>query len=304
MITLDAPLSRLSSYSAGNHLPRFNRHASRNGAVSFKSRDPLTFDEIGHIIPSAFAERAHSSRSERYAYIPTREVIAKLYAEGWRVFSAKQGGTREEEKRGFTKHQLRLRHVSSMALIPGQVIGEVILTNSHDGTSAYHLTAGAFRVVCSNGLTTPHGIADAIRIPHKGDVAGLVIDGCIRISQDFPRIGENIREMQALTLTEGEARAFSAAALALRYGAEPAPVTADKLLAPRRSEDTRNDIFTVFNRVQENIIKGGLRYIDRDEAGRMKAMRRTREVKGIDTDNNLNRGLWTLAEEMRKLKAT
>jgi hypothetical protein len=294
-------LPRMTSRPLGTH---HNRFANKNGAVIFKSREPLTFEQIGQIIPSAFADSAHSSRSARYAYIPTREVISKLYAEGWRVFSAKQGGTREEEKRGFTKHQLRMRHVSAMALIPGQVIGEVILTNSHDGTSAYHLQAGAFRVVCSNGLTTPNGIAEAVRIPHKGNVADLVIDGCIRISQDFPRIGENIREMQALALSEGEARAFSAAALALRYGAEPAPVTAEKLLAPRRSEDTKNDVFTVFNRIQENIVKGGLRYVDRDEAGRAKAIRRTREIKGIDTDTNLNRGLWTLAEEMRKLKAS
>lgn len=278
------------------------RFSSKNGAVNFKTRTGLEFDEIRHVIPSAFAPAAHRSRSERYAYIPTATVIEKLYAEGWRVFSAKQGGTREEEKRGFTKHQMRLRHVSNMALIPGQVIGEVILTNSHDGTSAYHLAAGAFRVVCANGLTTPHGIADAIRIPHKGDIADLVIDGCITLAQEFPRIGENIREMQAQRLTDGEARAFASAALALRYGAEESPLTPEKILTPRRSEDVQSDVFTVFNRVQENIIKGGLRYLDRDEAGRVKAMRRTREVKGIDSDSNLNRGLWTLAEEMRRLK--
>lgn len=301
MITLENPSSSAISATAGFR-PRFPV-ARKNGAVNFKSRSGLEFEEIGAIIPSAFAKEAHSSRSDRYAYIPTCEIIAKLYAEGWRAYSACQGGSREEEKRGFTKHQLRLRHVSCAALVPGQVIGEVILTNSHDGTSAYHLQAGAFRVVCSNGLTTPQGIAESVRIPHKGDVADLVIDGCIKLAQEFPRIGENIREMQSLALSEGEARAFGAAALALRYGEEIAPLKADEILKARRTEDTKNDVFTVFNRVQENMIKGGLRYIDRDENGRMKAIRKTREVKGIDTNTNLNRGLWTLAEEMRKLKS-
>jgi hypothetical protein len=296
------PRSFVSAGFSGVRSPAPRFAATGTGAVIFKSRDAMELDALRSIIPSAFAEEKHASRSDRYAYIPTAEVLRKLYAEGWRVFSAKQGGSREEEKRGFTKHQLRMRHVSTVALVPGEVIGEVILTNSHDGTSAYHLQAGAFRVVCANGLTTPQGLAEAVRVPHKGNVAELVIDGCVSLVKQFPLIGHNIREMQALALTPGESVAFGRAALALRYGAEPAPVTAEKILEPRRTADIKPDVFTTFNRIQENMVKGGLRYVDRDENGRMKAIRKTREVKGIDTDTNLNRGLWTLAEEMRKLK--
>jgi hypothetical protein len=75
------------------------------------------------------------------------------------------------------------------------------------------------------------------------------------------------------------------------------PVTESQILAPRRFEDRRDDMWTTFNRVQENMMKGGLR-------GRNRSSRTTttRPVNGIDQSVKLNRALWVLAEEMRRLK--
>lgn len=86
------------------------------------------------------------------------------------------------------------------------------------------------------------------------------------------------------------------AALAYRYEPQdgPAPVTASQLLTPRRREDRSSDLWTTFNRVQENTIKGGL-------TGRNKQGRRTttRAVNGIDQDVKLNRALWVLAQALQ-----
>lgn len=89
-------------------------------------------------------------------------------------------------------------------------------------------------------------------------------------------------------------------ALALKYDdpAKSTPVTESQLLAPRRWDDRKNDLWAVFNRVQENLVKGGLN--GRTANGRNQ---RTRPVQGIDQNLRLNRALWLLAEGMRQLKA-
>ena len=88
--------------------------------------------------------------------------------------------------------------------------------------------------------------------------------------------------------------------MALKYDDpdRPAPITESQILMPRRFEDRRPDLWSVFNRTQENLTKGGL-------SGRAANGRRqqTRPVQGIDTDIRLNRALWLLADGMRALKA-
>ena len=109
--------------------------------------------------------------------------------------------------------------------------------------------------------------------------------------------------MKALTLQPDEERAFATAALALRYGERtegqpPAPVSAEQLIEARRPEDLGHSLWTTFQRVQENALRGG-------QPGRTAQGRRlrTRPVASIDRSVSLNRALWVLAEEMRKLKA-
>lgn len=278
------------------------RHMASNGGVNFTSRTAIEPAEMLRIAPSVFAEHKHISRSDRYAYIPTSEILARLATEGFRPFSVMQGGSRDEDKRGFTKHLIRLRH-DSMKLCVGDTHNEIVLMNSHDGTSAYRLSAGVYRCICTNGLVVDAGTIDDVRIHHKGDVAGLVLDGCIELMGKLPEVSESVREMAILRLTEGEARAYASAALVARYGEEEAPVTPDQLLTIRRQEDAAPTVWNVLNRTQESVIRGGLGYTQRNDSGRSVARRRTRQVNGIDQNTNLNRALWKLAEEMRKLKA-
>ena len=283
-------------------IPRF-RTTSKNGAVNFKSRagaiDP---DQLRHIAPSIFAEVPHGSRSEKYAYIPTRAVLDRLAAEGFRPYSVSQGGSRDETKRGFTKHMLRLRH-DSQELSVGGTHNEIVLLNSHDGTSSYRLMAGVFRLVCQNGLVVAQSTLEDIRIPHKGDVAGLVLDGCISMMDRLPEVSENIREMSTITLSPAEQTAFARAALIARYDdLEKSPISAADVIRPNRREDTAGDIWSTLNRAQENIIRGGVHYVQRDAEGRRVAHRRTREIKGVDQNTSVNRALWALAEEMKSIK--
>ncbi|AVS79899.1 hypothetical protein C8237_01505 [Paracidovorax avenae] len=271
-----------------------SRFASRS--PSLRSDSPLSDDQIRRVAPSIFAEAPHESRSQRYSYIPTAAVLTELRKEGFQPFAVTQTRVRDEGKREHTKHMIRLRHASQ---INGAEAAEVILLNSHDGTSSYQMLAGMFRFVCCNGLVCGDTVAD-VRVPHKGDVAGSVIEGAFEVLSGFERVKESRDLMRGITLDEGEAEVFARAALALKYDDpnKPAPVTESQVLMPRRFDDRRPDLWTTFNRVQENITKGGLS--GRSANGRRQ---RTRPVQGIDSDVRLNRALWLLADGLRQLKA-
>lgn len=269
-----------------------------------RSKSPLTDEQIRNVAPSVFADAAHSSRSARYSTIPTSEVLSSLRREGFQPFAVTQGGSRDEAKRGFTKHMLRLRHESTMAAQVGDSFQEIVLVNSHDGTSSYQLMAGMFRLVCSNGMVVGAGNGfDEVRIKHTGNVIPAVIDGCIEILGRLPEVSSQVETFNRLQLTDGEQNAFAAAALAVRYEDNEAPFEAGKLLTVKRREDAAPSLWNTLNTVQENVIRGGVGYVLRDEQGRRKQFRRTREVAGIDQNVKLNRGLWVLAQEMAKLKS-
>jgi Domain of unknown function (DUF932) len=273
---------------------------------------PLSEDQMRATAPSVFAEGKHASRSERYSYIPTIEVLRGLRKEGFEPFMVAQGASRIEDKAAFAKHLIRMRHVRERS---GEAHGrpeanEIILINSHDGASSYQMLAGLFRHVCQNGLVVGDVIGD-IRIPHRtgkrGSVQDEVIEGAFRVLDEFDAVEEHAEAMKALPLEPREEIAFATAALALRFGdrsiAEsgghrPAPVTAEQLNEARRIEDIGHDLWTTLQRVSENVLRGG-------QPGRGVQGRRlrTRPVGSIDRGVSLNRALWMLAEEMRQIKA-
>lgn len=306
----------------------FSIGSAVNPNVLLRNQTPLTLDALRHYAPSAFATEAHESRSSRYTYIPTSEVITGLMREGFQPFKATQSRSRIEGKTEFTKHMIRFRHPDSFAAIQrvGDSVPEVVLVNSHDGTSAYKLSAGLFRLVCSNGLMVADSTVEMLSIMHKGNIVDQVIEGSFQIVQGSEKALAKSDEWNRLALTAGEQGAFADAARELRFsdteGEIKTPITAAQLLRPRRGEDAngpvdwrgdrapigpKQDLWHTLNVVQENVIKGGLHGFQQStdkQTGRKTARRiTTREVKGIDQDVKLNRALWMLAERMAELKA-
>ena len=114
--------------------------------------------------------------------------------------------------------------------------------------------------------------------------------------------------MQAVELNADERRVFAQATAQLRFEEVPQAIRENPgvMLAARRREDRANDLWTVYNRAQENLLKGGVGYrvASADETGLERITNHTtRAVQSVDGDIKLNRAIWTLAEEMRKLKA-
>lgn len=264
--------------------------------------DFLTEEQLRRSIPAIFAETPHESRSDRYRFIPTVDVLHGLSREGFRPVFAATALARDSGMQGYTKHMLRFRRADDLARV-GEV-PEIIGINSHGGQCSYQMLAGIFRFVCANGLVLGDKFQD-IRAKHSGRMVDDVIEGTYRVVDTFAETLDNVAQMKALPLAEPEQLAFAEAAAILRTdpaeGEQPS-ISARAFNVPRRYEDRSNDLWTTFNRVQENTLRGGLHGRAIGSNGRSRRVT-TREVQGIDQNVKLNRALWTLAERMREIKA-
>lgn len=275
------------------------------------TRDPVgqPIDEatLRARVPAIFAETKHESRSDRFAYIPTWDVVQAMQREGFVIREAKQGRSRIPGKAEFTKHLIRMRHPGFMdrPREVGDTYPELVLENAHDGTSRYKLFAGLFRLVCLNGMVVDDGQVASVAIGHTGKIADKVIEGSFEVLEQTKDALPRVANWQGVELKATERLAFAESVHMLRFGEEEAstsPIRADQFLIPRRPADRGNDLWRTFNTAQENAIRGGLSAMGRDANGKVRRTS-TREIKGIDQDLKLNRALFALASKMAELKA-
>ena len=163
--------------------------AFRAANVIRKNR-PLTDDELRHHVPSIFSEDKHESRSDRYTWILTITLLDRLRGEGFEPFFACQQHVRDEGRMGHAKHMLRLRRHNE---ISRDEVSEIILLNSHDGSSSYQMIPGQFRFVCANGMVCGETFGE-IRVPHKGEVIGQVIEGAYEVVKRLKTLKSHARK--------------------------------------------------------------------------------------------------------------
>jgi len=273
----------------------------------FDTGRALTEEELYKLAPSVFATTAHESRSERFAPIPTIEVVRGLAREGFSVVGAKQSLTRVAGKADFTKHLLRIRKLDSDASYKvGDTVAEMLLKNANDGTAAYDLFAGLFRIACLNSMVAQVGSIDSVKVRHSGDVMGKVIEGTYSVVENAKLALAAPEQWSQVKLDREEALAMADAARVIRFGDADgnvdSPITAAQMLTAHRREDQeRNNLWACFNVIQENTIRGGMSGVRYDANNRRRRMT-TRAIQGIDQDIKLNRALWQLSNKMAELK--
>jgi hypothetical protein len=172
------------------------------------------------------------------------------------------------------------------------MIPEIILVNSHDGSSSYQIRAGIYRFVCCNGLIVG---SDQFcrRIRHQGSIIDKVVDSANDLLQVFPETMEMAYQWQKIEVNQHQKLAYASAAAMLRWEQDKIPLDPECLLQPKRMSDVKNDIWTTFNVVQENLVQGGIRYRTHD--GKKKS---TRGTKSVGENTKLNIALWMLTEKL------
>lgn len=265
--------------------------------ISFASRSnafagALPLEHVRQRAPAVFASTAHERTSAAYTFISTERLLEGLMQVGFVPVQVCQTRTRKASPT-HARHVIRFRRRFETVQLRDSIV-EIVFINSHDGTSAYQLRLGAFRVVCTNGLIVSVGAFPGIRIPHRGDVVDDVIRSALEMCERFGSLGEKVEQMERRVLFKDEQIRFAEQALALRYP-EPAQsgMEPSQLLTCRRVEDGGNDLWTTLNRIQENLIRGGLSR--RSASGRLM---RTRSITAIREDVRINSGLWDIATEL------
>jgi len=247
----------------------------------------ISFSDLQSRAPAAFAQHAASVTGPAYSFISTAELVRALLDAGFVLSAARQSGVRRRDPQ-FARHIVRLRQArESLTLV--DAVPEIVLVNSHDGTSSYTLHAGLYRPVCSNGLLMRSADVGFVRLAHRKIQVADVVRGALELAGRFANMRQMCEAMAARPLTLEERRSFATEALRLRYDGQ-APIEPDRLLNVRRAADEGSDLWRIYNRVQENLLRGGLP--GRSQSGRPV---RTRAIQAIREDVRINLGLWQLA---------
>jgi len=240
-------------------------------------------------VPAAFAPSAHERLSASYGFVPTAQVLDALGQAGFRPVEARQARTRVASPI-HARHLIRLRRrVETIGV--GDATPELILLNSHDGTSGVQLRAGLFRAVCSNGLIASVATFPVWRALHRGHVLEDVVRAALEMSERFGVLATAVERMERTHLDLTERLEFAAAALVLRFpGDHGGAMRPSELMVPQRQEDVGDDLWRVYNVIQGRLLGGGL--LRRSATNRLI---RTRKITAIRHDLRLNSALWDLA---------
>ena len=248
----------------------------------------ITLDQLKSQTPSVFATSPSTKMSDKYVFVPTMDILENFEREGWELASAKQVG------RGIhSVHELRLRNGELPKV--GDTLVEAIIRNSHNGMASFRVSAGLHRLVCSNGLTVPTALAESFNIRHSR----FDLDEVKRLTESFagklPKIEGSVKRMMEREMTIDEKIEFVRKSVGIRFGQDKVlnDLQIVGLLTPNRDEDQGDDLWTTFNVVQEKYIRGGIETTS--QRGRRTKLRGLENIMAV---NQVNKKLWTLAEEM------
>ncbi len=267
----------------------------------------LNNEQIMMGAPSVFATAPHYEVSDRYGFMPTINVVDALRSEGWMPVDATQKNVRDASKRELITHLLLFRRQDNDIQVGDSAV-EIILKNAHDRSSAFVLHAGIFRMACANGIVIADSTFNKLSVRHGKNIVGDIIEGSYQVIDEVPAICEHVEGMQGTELSPQERAIFANTAYTFAHGErDENELTSDnsivnQVLRPKRHSDTGTDLWTTFNVVQENIIRGGVRTIKEGSNGRIRRNTK-RAVNNIDKNLKLNKAIWEMATQIKELKA-
>ena len=254
----------------------------------------LTDNEIARRCPAIFAEDYSVNRTKKYAQYHTIDIINALRGEGFEVTNAFAQKTRNTQN-PHVRHCVRMSHVDHLnETKPSAQRPEIVLVNSHNGTTSFRMMAGIFRMVCSNGLITMDENIGEEKFKHMGHTLDEVVQSTTNFAIRAAETNmELIKAMRMANLTEKQQREMAKEAAIIRLGNVPSKIeNYENLLNTRRHDDNvEPTIWNTFNVLQENCIKGG----------QIVGNRQMREISGIDNLIRVNRNLWNLATSQLKI---
>ena len=264
-------------------------------------RSLLSQDQLFDLVPAAFTPSPAPKTTKQYDYVDTMQAVEILQDHGFQPVYAKQKPSRKRGNIPFASHLIAFaQDIDDAPHRP-----EILLWNSHDASQSLRLLSGLYRFACDNGIVCGQGLQAKLR-HDGGQTAGfekLVIDQ----AQNMPKAMAKAETMQAINLDPKQQQDFAAKALDLRWqcatnatwdssGSFWDAQTMHQALAPKRIADAPQNLWTVYNRLQEVIIGGQVSLLSVTAKGAKN--RQAKAVESLKETVRLNQGLWDLADEM------
>lgn len=255
----------------------------------------LSAADLMQVAPSIFATEPSPKVSSEYKQIRTFDVVKDLGDIGYFPVMAKQSKVRRPGAAPYAKHMIKFVHDDHLDDHTDRV-PQLLLVNAHEGSSSYQLHMAMHIFACSNGLIIKSGQFAECRVRHQGAFVSeevlLAAQGIHSYVQKFLNFTE---EWEKIELTPEQELELANDMLRIRYG-DPAkaPILPFSLTYPRRSNDQGHDLWNVFNRLQENVMKGGVTSGLRGP----RRQRTTRPIRGVSEDIRFNTAAWAAAEDV------
>ena len=304
---------------------RAQKHFEESTAKKVRNHQALNDNEIKLLCPVALKSTMTNSEiqklglSKHYSFVPTINVVNDLRALGYECVDATQVKARKKSTNGYQKHMLTFEHpdhkvdqvkeveladgTTETQISPPEEYPQLLLTNSHDGGNAFTLSAGIFRMICSNGLVIKTEDYGTARLVHKGYSFEAVQELVKDFEETMSNVISKITAMKQVQLTKDQQIEFAKQAALLRFTAKSYNednisdvVDIDGLLNVDRKEDAGNGLYEVFNRVQESLVQGKYQYAS---SGKVKdadtKTRKARPIKNFKQSISVNQKLSELA---------
>ena len=256
----------------------------------------LTKDQIRNSSPLVFADApTNPDVSNKYLFVNTETIIDDLEKLGWLPVQAAQRKSRKQGGTIFSKHMVAFQNpdIKITSADGDNAYPRILLTNSHDGMQAFKFSVGIFRLVCSNGLVVADEQFSDFKIKHKGYTFDELRNVVRQAVEDLPNRVQVMNDMKNRILTEDEKRKMALDAMLIRAGVKELQYdeeTITDILDPKRDEDKGNDLWRVFNVIQEKITQG-----DFHAALTGAKVRKVRKIKSFEKDMKVNKELFKLA---------
>lgn len=245
-----------------------------------------------------------ATAKESYGFISTRKVLDVFESRGWLVDKIQTNRVNKVERQGFQKHLVWLRN-PNLPSIEGlsrsnSTEARLCLANAHDMTSAYHLFFGGLRAACLNQIMLGN-VFRYFRASHSKNVIGKLNEGIDMMTEGLPEMIEGLKKLQAISMNQDQRLAYAKTLVDMRLENVKNVLSVDysKTEKALRAEDTEQDAYTVMNRVQEYVIRGGIPYTYErkilDEKGNVLSSKNvstsTRKLASIASQMKLNQAL-------------
>lgn len=249
-------------------------------------------------------EGAAPGASKHYKFITTLDIINDMSKLGWEVFTASQRNSKKAPD--TTKHMVVFR--SKQYGQVGNHIPEILLINSHNRTSSFTFHVGLFRSISNTRLIINNETFANLNLRHMGYSFESIQNTINHITDSMPIIFNTINQFMGVNLSDEQQTKFALLSFSIRYPEYVDEKTNEvnmtkiiehlnpaELLLANRDADKNNDLWHVFNRIQENLIGGNF--------GKTSAETKTRQPRAIvelGSNIKINKGLWSLAETFAK----